>query len=318
MRYRHVVREVDGSKVLVKITTIAKGTRSQGWIGPIDLHDYSIRADFRAAESGVGKPGDPATPVAGDAAKPAGSDAEAFAKAFGNPAALEKARMPDMGLIAQRYTLDLMGASQQLQLRTWPPQVATHFSKTVPFAWPRSGLRDAAGSELTLNGRFDGEFNALKEARIDLNGTGSNDADTLSVTGPAALNGTLRVVIGTNYVITPGDQFVIVNSTGARTGTFSSLVVEPAQLGIDASVQYLSNSVVLTIDGCVICGYCNYDYNRDENVDLLDAQQMAQVFVGLIQPEANWLDGDLNLDENADLTDAQLLARAIVQGLCEL
>jgi hypothetical protein len=160
--------------------------------------------------------------------------------------------------------------------------------------------------------------NAASTLRIDLNGTGSNDADLVSVTGPAALNGALRVVIGPNYVITPGDQFVIVNSTGARTGTFSSLVVEPAQLGIDASVQYLSNSVVLTIDGCVICGYCNYDYNRDENVDLLDAQQMAQVFVGLIQPEANWLDGDLNLDENADLTDAQLLARAIVQGLCEL
>ena len=136
MRHRHVVREVDGSKVLVKITTIPKGTRSQGWMGPIDLHDYRVQADFRAAESGVGKPGDPATPVtAGDAAKPAGSDAEAFAKAFGNPAALEKARMPDMGIIAQRYTLDLMGASQQLQLRTWPPQVATHFSKTVPFAW---------------------------------------------------------------------------------------------------------------------------------------------------------------------------------------
>ena len=136
MRHRHVVREVDGSKVLVKITTIPKGTRSQGWIGPIGLHDYRIQADFRAAESGVGKPGDPATPAAaGDAANPAGSDAEAFAKAFGNPAALEKARMPDMGLIAQRYTLDLMGASQQLQLRTWPPQVATHFSKTVPFAW---------------------------------------------------------------------------------------------------------------------------------------------------------------------------------------
>jgi hypothetical protein len=40
-----------------------------------------------------------------------------------------------MGLIAQRYTLDLMGASQQLQLRTWPPQVATHFSVTIPFTW---------------------------------------------------------------------------------------------------------------------------------------------------------------------------------------
>jgi outer membrane protein assembly factor BamB len=128
MRYRHVVREVEGSKCLVKVTTIPKGTRSQGWIGPIGLHDYSVQADFRAAETGVAAPGDPATPSTD-------SDADAFAKAFGTAAALEKARMPDMGLIAQRYTLDLMGAAQQLQLRSWPPQVATHFSKTIPFAW---------------------------------------------------------------------------------------------------------------------------------------------------------------------------------------
>jgi outer membrane protein assembly factor BamB len=128
MRYRHVVREVDGSKCLVKVTTIPKGTRSQGWIGPIELHDYSIQADVRAAESGVGAPGDPAMPSST-------SDADAFAKAFGTAAALEKARMPDIGLIAQRYTLDMMGASQQLQLRSWPPQVATHFSKTIPFPW---------------------------------------------------------------------------------------------------------------------------------------------------------------------------------------
>jgi outer membrane protein assembly factor BamB len=131
MRYRHVVREVEGSKCLVKVTTIPKGTRSQGWIGPIGLHDYSVQADFRAQETGVEKPGSPAS----DAPKSSGSDADAFAKKFGNPAALEKARMPDMGLVAQRYTLDLMGASQQLQLRSWPPQVATYFSKTIPFAW---------------------------------------------------------------------------------------------------------------------------------------------------------------------------------------
>jgi len=131
MRYRHVVREVDGSKCLVKVTTIPKGTRSQGWIGPIDLHDYAVQADIRARETGVEKPGDPA--VATTAATD--SDADAFTKAFGTPAALEKARLPDIGLIAQRYTLDLMGAAQQLQLRSWPPQVATHFSKTIPFAW---------------------------------------------------------------------------------------------------------------------------------------------------------------------------------------
>jgi outer membrane protein assembly factor BamB len=131
MRYRHVVREVDGSKCLVKITTIPKGTRSQGWIGPIGLHDYVVRADVRARETGVEKPGSPAS----DTPQGAATDADAFARKFGNPAALEKARMPDIGLVAQRYTLDMMGASQQLQLRSWPPQVATHFSKTIPFAW---------------------------------------------------------------------------------------------------------------------------------------------------------------------------------------
>jgi outer membrane protein assembly factor BamB len=115
MRYRHVVREVDGSNCLVKVTTIPKGTRSQGWIGPATLHDYAIAADLRAEEQGAGDDG-------GGRSKATTAD-------------LRIARMPDMGLIAQRYTLDLMGASQQVQLRTWPPQVATHFSVTVPFAW---------------------------------------------------------------------------------------------------------------------------------------------------------------------------------------
>jgi len=43
---------------------------------------------------------------------------------------------------------------------------------------------------------------------------------------------------------------------------------------------------------------------------------MAQVFVGLLTPEPNWLDGDLNGDENADLTDAQQLAVYVVTGTC--
>ncbi len=64
------------------------------------------------------------------------------------------------------------------------------------------------------------------------------------------------------------------------------------------------------------CNPCDYDYNQDDNVDLTDAQFMAQVFVGLLTPESNWLDGDLNGDENADLTDAQLLAAFVVSGTC--
>lgn len=95
-RYRHVGRTVDGEPVMVKITTIPKGTRSQLWMGSPALHDYTFQADLKAAESATGS-------------------------------------KPDMGIIAQRYTLDMMGESQQLQIRTWPAQL--RMAKTIPMKW---------------------------------------------------------------------------------------------------------------------------------------------------------------------------------------
>jgi trimeric autotransporter adhesin len=71
-------------------------------------------------------------------------------------------------------------------------------------------------------------------------------------------------------------------------------------------------SVVVTPPGSP----CDYDFNDDGAINLEDAQQMAQVFVGLLTPESNWLDGDLNGDENSDLTDAQILAVYVVTGNC--
>ena len=38
------------------------------------------------------------------------------------------------GPYRQAHTLDMMGNSQQLQVRSWPPQVARRFAKTIPFA----------------------------------------------------------------------------------------------------------------------------------------------------------------------------------------
>jgi hypothetical protein len=97
MRYRHKIRELDGEKVMVKVNTIPKGTRSQGWFGHNNLHDYTIQADLRGSRNAN--------------------------------------KLPDMGVIAQRYTMDLMGASQQIQIRSWVPQIATRFVKNVPFKW---------------------------------------------------------------------------------------------------------------------------------------------------------------------------------------
>lgn len=95
-RYRHQPREVDGEPLMVKITTIPKGTRSQSWMGHPELHDYTIEADVMGA--------------------------------------ITNGRMPDIGLIGQRYTLDLMGDSKQLQIRTWTPQLS-RMSETVPYEW---------------------------------------------------------------------------------------------------------------------------------------------------------------------------------------
>ena len=91
-------RKVDGNGVLCKITTIPKGMRSQGWMGHPTLHDYTIQADVMGA--------------------------------------LKNGKLPDIGLTAQRFTMDLMGASQQLQLRTWITQL-DHFSVDLPFTWEK-------------------------------------------------------------------------------------------------------------------------------------------------------------------------------------
>ncbi len=110
-RYRHVVREKDGSNVMVKITTIPKGTRSRCWFGHSELSNYTIEADVQGA-------------VSND-------------------------KLPDIGLIAHGYTMDLQGENQRLQIRSWVPQL--RMAKTIDFAWQpnqwyhmkfRAGVKD--------------------------------------------------------------------------------------------------------------------------------------------------------------------------------
>jgi outer membrane protein assembly factor BamB len=125
-RYRNKVREKDGEKVMVKVTTIPKGTRSQSWFGPPDMHDYTIQADLMGQQRKQ-----PATTPVATASKAPAASTDAPPPAEDTPVL----GMPDIGLVAQRYTMDMMGNHQQLQLRSWPPQVARRFSKTIPFAW---------------------------------------------------------------------------------------------------------------------------------------------------------------------------------------
>lgn len=97
VRYRHVPRVVDKNPLIAKITTIPLGTRSQGWFGAPDVHDATIQAEAQALP--------------------------------------KEEALPDIGLINQRYTLDLMGNEQQLQLRSWTSRRELRFAKNEPFRW---------------------------------------------------------------------------------------------------------------------------------------------------------------------------------------
>lgn len=98
-RYRHVVRPVDGNTVMVKITTIPKGTKSRSYFGPSNLHDYTIQAEMQ-----------------------------------GN---IMNKKIPDMGVIAQGYTLEMQGEHQKLYLSSWiSHDFRTHTE--VDFKWEPS------------------------------------------------------------------------------------------------------------------------------------------------------------------------------------
>jgi hypothetical protein len=88
-------RGIEGNAVMTKITTIPKGARSQGSLGHPDLHDYTVIADVLGAT--------------------------------------KDGKLPDIGITAQRYVLDMQGALQTLQIRTWHAQA--RMAQSVPFEW---------------------------------------------------------------------------------------------------------------------------------------------------------------------------------------
>lgn len=89
------VKEMDGGKVLSKPPVTVGLDRSDVFLGPPSLSNYTIEADLRGAIRGR--------------------------------------RRPDIGLINSGYTLDLMGAHQKIQLRAWPSEL--RLEKSVPFPW---------------------------------------------------------------------------------------------------------------------------------------------------------------------------------------
>lgn len=89
------VKEMDGGKVLSKPPVAVGLDRSDVFLGPDELSNYTIQADLRGAVQGR--------------------------------------KRPDLGLINSGYHMDLMGNHQKIQLRGWPSDL--RLEKSVPFPW---------------------------------------------------------------------------------------------------------------------------------------------------------------------------------------
>jgi outer membrane protein assembly factor BamB len=116
---RFKVTELGGSKRLHKPPVTSGLSRSTVFVGPATMKGYTVEADLLATRQGR--------------------------------------RMPDMGLVNQGYTLDLMGRHQKLQLRTWGAELDKSANAPFPVepdTWYRAKLRvDVAGEKGTVRGK---------------------------------------------------------------------------------------------------------------------------------------------------------------------
>ena len=92
---RFAVREMDGNKVLVKPPARRGLHRSNVYIGPPNMKGYTLQVDLLGT-------------------KP-------------------KRNLPDMGLIANRYTLEMQGNHQRLQVLSWRSDL--RMAKWIDFKW---------------------------------------------------------------------------------------------------------------------------------------------------------------------------------------
>ena len=116
-RVRYVTREVDGEKIAVKRTVLPTprnpnnklGTRSRMWMGPTDLANYTIQADFALQQSE------------------------------------ETGKMSDWGLINSQYTMTVRSSNKKLRLYSWSPHDYRTFAEVnfdpMPGKWYTMKLR---------------------------------------------------------------------------------------------------------------------------------------------------------------------------------
>lgn len=114
------VRDLEGSKVLVKLADNPFTKRARMYLGPASLSAYTVEADVRMVD--------------------------------------KRRQMGDAGIVAQRYQLTLFGNNQKLELQSWQPDVSRTVVQSYAIkgdTWYRLKLRvePAAGGKVRALGK---------------------------------------------------------------------------------------------------------------------------------------------------------------------
>jgi hypothetical protein len=125
--------------------------------------------------------------------------------------------------------------------------------------------------------------------------------DQIVMSGAAVLDGTLDVDLLGGFIPSAEQSFTLM-TYGSHTGQFSALDFPPLPGGLSWSLDYGTNSLVLsTTSGTPLAG----DIDLDDDVDSRDAA-LFTTFLGLTAG-ASWSTGDFDGDDATTLEDLNLL-----------
>ncbi len=114
---------------------------------------------------------------------------------------------------------------------------------------------------------LDFEQTATGTWNVELGGTGINDYDRMTLSGLAAVDGTLDLALLAPYVPTLADPLLTILSASSVSGTFDAVVQPPTMpAGLAFSVIYNAANIQLQVVNALLAG----DYNNNGIVDAAD------------------------------------------------
>jgi subtilase-type serine protease len=163
-------------------------------------------------------------------------------------------------------------------------------------------------------------LNPTSEIQIELNGP--SNTDRINVSGTASFGGAVRLTLGANYLPTLGEQIILVNAAGGRSGTMANLIHTPVCDQYTIVLVYSSTAAIALVRPSVAVTSPG-DVDRDGDHDFDDFVRWAPCMAGpdiLVPPPGcdsddfhfrADLDGPACEDYDVDMKDFWVLQQII-------